>query len=68
MVGSGQNDMVLEKLVVAGALESSSHGSSRSLEYGTSGVVTDVAAGVVAEYKPEPIAWLMGLRGRSGED
>ena len=68
MVGSGQNEIVLETLVVAGALESSSHEESGSLGYGTSGVVSEIVAEVVAEYMPEPIARLMGLRGCSGED
>jgi hypothetical protein len=68
MVGSGHNEIVLERLLVAGAPESSSHGGSGSLGYGTSGVVSEIVAEVVAEYMPEPIARLMGLRGCSGED
>ena len=67
MVGSGQTEFVLETLV-AGALESSSHGRSGSLGYGASGMVSEIVAEVVAEYIPEPIARLMGLRGCSGED
>ena len=67
MVGSGQNEIVLETLV-DGALESSSHGESGSLGFGTSEVVSEIVAEVVAEYMPEPIARLMGLRGCSGED
>jgi hypothetical protein len=68
MVGSGQNDVVSEEFVVAGTLESSVHVGSEPSEYGTSGVVTDVVARVVAGYMPEPIARLTGPTGCNGED
>ena len=68
MAGSGQNEMVSEGVVVAGALESSVHVGSGPLEYGSSGVVVDVVARVVAGYMPEPIEGLAGGSIFSGED
>jgi hypothetical protein len=68
MVGSGQNEVVSEKVVVAETLESSVHVGSGSLGYATSGVVTDVVARVVSGYKPVPIARLTGPTGCNGED
>jgi hypothetical protein len=68
MVGSGQNDVVFEEVVVAGALESSVHVGSVPSEYGTSGVVTDVVAKVASGCIPEPRARLTEPTGRNGQD
>ena len=68
MVGSGQDEMVLEEVIIAGALESSAHVGSGPLGYGTSGVMTDVVERVVAGYMPEPIEELVGPSSFSGED
>jgi hypothetical protein len=67
-VGSGQNEVVSEKVVVAGTLESSVHVASEPSEYGTFAVVTDVVARVVSGYRPVPIARLAVLTGCNGED
>lgn len=68
MVGSGQNEVVSEVVVVAEMFESSVHVGFEPSGYGTSGMVLGDVTKVVAEYMPELLERLAGPTGTSGED